>query len=143
MLQVHSAPDVADDLMWCSQAADCAGKLFVFHTSLPIAEAPGKLKNREDKKLIGTDKEKLILPECMKLLPVYLNCVMKSDVLLPGADVSLDDRAYLRQLIGCMDVADTHVFFYPRLLPVVRQQTQSHKDLLTACCAVDVLGLKA
>lgn len=42
-----------------SQAADCAGKLFVFHTSLPIAEAPGKLKNREDKKLIGTDKEKV------------------------------------------------------------------------------------
>lgn len=41
------------------QAADCAGKLFVFHTSLPIAEAPGKLKNREDKKLIGTDKEKV------------------------------------------------------------------------------------
>uniref|UniRef100_A0A7N6BW24 SEC24 homolog C, COPII coat complex component n=1 Tax=Anabas testudineus TaxID=64144 RepID=A0A7N6BW24_ANATE len=40
------------------KAADCAGKLFVFHTSLPITEAPGKLKNREDKKLIGTDKEK-------------------------------------------------------------------------------------
>lgn len=43
------------------QAADCAGKLFVFHTSLPIAEAPGKLKNREDKKLVGTDKEKVKL----------------------------------------------------------------------------------
>uniref|UniRef100_A0A672KNM9 SEC24 homolog C, COPII coat complex component n=1 Tax=Sinocyclocheilus grahami TaxID=75366 RepID=A0A672KNM9_SINGR len=40
------------------KAADCAGKLFVFHSSLPIAEAPGKLKNREDKKLVGTDKEK-------------------------------------------------------------------------------------
>lgn len=45
--------------MSLSQAADCAGKLFVFHTSLPIAEAPGKLKNREDKKLTGTDKEKV------------------------------------------------------------------------------------
>lgn len=55
----------------------------------------------------------------MKLLPVYLNCVLKSDVLLPAADVSLDDRAYLRQLISCMDVAETHVFFYPRLLPMV------------------------
>lgn len=56
----------------------------------------------------------------MKLLPVYLNCVLKSDVLLPGGDVSLDDRAYLRQLISCMDVAESHVFFYPRLLPLVR-----------------------
>uniref|UniRef100_A0A8C7X3I3 SEC24 homolog C, COPII coat complex component n=1 Tax=Oryzias sinensis TaxID=183150 RepID=A0A8C7X3I3_9TELE len=239
------------------KAADCAGKLFVFHTSLPIAEAPGKLKNREDKKLIvafpatggvlqqpgetpallgfflaGLDCDKaitvefkhddklseetgalmqcavlytscsgqrrlrihnmavnccsqladlyrncetdtiinflskyafrgvlnnptkavrdtlvnqcaqilacyrkncaspssagqLILPECMKLLPVYLNCVLKSDVLLPGADVSLDDRAYLRQLISCMDVAETHVFFYPRLLPLVRVKLES------------------
>uniref|UniRef100_A0A3P9H3G1 SEC24 homolog C, COPII coat complex component n=1 Tax=Oryzias latipes TaxID=8090 RepID=A0A3P9H3G1_ORYLA len=65
----------------------------------------------------------LILPECMKLLPVYLNCVLKSDVLLPGADVSLDDRAYLRQLISCMDVAETHVFFYPRLLPLVKLES--------------------
>uniref|UniRef100_A0A672IXB0 SEC24 homolog C, COPII coat complex component n=1 Tax=Salarias fasciatus TaxID=181472 RepID=A0A672IXB0_SALFA len=67
----------------------------------------------------------LILPECMKLLPVYLNCVLKSDVLLPGADVSLDDRAYLRQLISCMDVADTHVFFYPRLLPLLKLESGS------------------
>uniref|UniRef100_A0A673AV71 SEC24 homolog C, COPII coat complex component n=1 Tax=Sphaeramia orbicularis TaxID=375764 RepID=A0A673AV71_9TELE len=67
----------------------------------------------------------LILPECMKLLPVYLNCVLKSDVLLPGADVSLDDRAYLRQLISCMDVAETHVFFYPRLLPLTKLESGS------------------
>lgn len=71
----------------------------------------------------------LILPECMKLLPVYLNCVLKSDVLMPGGDVSLDDRAYLRQLISCMDVAETHVFFYPRLLPLVRPHTLSHTRL--------------
>ncbi|XP_068161056.1 protein transport protein Sec24C isoform X2 [Antennarius striatus] len=65
----------------------------------------------------------LILPECMKLLPVYLNCVLKSDVLLPGGDVSLDDRAYLRQLISCMDVAESHVFFYPRLLPLIKLES--------------------
>ncbi|XP_070847397.1 protein transport protein Sec24C isoform X1 [Chaetodon trifascialis] len=67
----------------------------------------------------------LILPECMKLLPVYLNCVLKSDVLLPGADVSLDDRAYLRQLISCMDVAESHVFFYPHLLPLMKLESGS------------------
>lgn len=43
------------------KASDCAGKLFVFHSSLPIAEAPGKLRNRDDRKLLGTDKEKTIL----------------------------------------------------------------------------------
>ncbi|KAM9772892.1 protein transport protein Sec24C isoform X1 [Syngnathus typhle] len=67
----------------------------------------------------------LILPECMKLLPVYLNCVLKSDLLLPAADVSLDDRAYLRQLISCMDVSETHVFFYPRLLPLMKLESGS------------------
>uniref|UniRef100_A0A8B9EI99 Protein transport protein Sec24C n=1 Tax=Anser cygnoides TaxID=8845 RepID=A0A8B9EI99_ANSCY len=61
----------------------------------------------------------LILPECMKLLPVYLNCVLKSDVLQPGPEVTTDDRAYIRQLVTSMDVAETNVFFYPRLLPVV------------------------
>ncbi|XP_036392862.1 protein transport protein Sec24C isoform X1 [Megalops cyprinoides] len=60
----------------------------------------------------------LILPECMKLLPVYLNCMLKSDVLQPRADAPLDDRAYLRLLVSCMDVAESHVFFYPRLLPL-------------------------
>ncbi|KAM9326103.1 protein transport protein Sec24C [Gastrophryne carolinensis] len=59
----------------------------------------------------------LILPECMKLLPVYLNCVLKSDVLQPGAEVTIDDRAYVRQLVSSLDVSDTNVFFYPRLLP--------------------------
>lgn len=55
----------------------------------------------------------------MKLLPVYLNCVLKSEVLQPGAEVTTDDRAYVRQLVTSMDVAETNVFFYPRLLPLV------------------------
>ncbi|KAJ8271372.1 hypothetical protein COCON_G00102310 [Conger conger] len=42
------------------KAAECSGKLFIFHSSMPTAEAPGKLKNRDDKKLINTDKEKTL-----------------------------------------------------------------------------------
>ncbi len=41
------------------QAAECSGKLFIFHSSMPTAEAPGKLKNRDDKKLVNTEKEKV------------------------------------------------------------------------------------
>uniref|UniRef100_A0A8B9EKR3 SC24C protein n=1 Tax=Anser cygnoides TaxID=8845 RepID=A0A8B9EKR3_ANSCY len=67
----------------------------------------------------------LILPECMKLLPVYLNCVLKSDVLQPGPEVTTDDRAYIRQLVTSMDVAETNVFFYPRLLPVTKADVDS------------------
>ncbi|KAM9011504.1 protein transport protein Sec24C isoform 2-T2 [Guaruba guarouba] len=67
----------------------------------------------------------LILPECMKLLPVYLNCVLKSDVLQPGLEVTTDDRAYIRQLVTSMDVAETNVFFYPRLLPLTKADVDS------------------
>ncbi|NXN97562.1 SC24C protein, partial [Rhinopomastus cyanomelas] len=68
----------------------------------------------------------LILPECMKLLPVYLNCVLKSDVLQPGPEVTTDDRAYIRQLVTSMDVAETNVFFYPRLLPLTKADVDSN-----------------
>ena len=43
------------------RSADRTGKLFIFHTSLPTLEAPGQLKNREDRKVLGTDKEKTML----------------------------------------------------------------------------------
>uniref|UniRef100_A0A8C0INJ5 SEC24 homolog D, COPII coat complex component n=1 Tax=Chelonoidis abingdonii TaxID=106734 RepID=A0A8C0INJ5_CHEAB len=49
------------------KAAECAGKLFIFHSSLPTAEAPGKLKNRDDKKLINTDKEKILFQPQMNI----------------------------------------------------------------------------
>ncbi|KAM3857722.1 protein transport protein Sec24D [Diretmus argenteus] len=42
------------------KAAECSGKLFIFHSTIPTAEAPGKLKNRDDKKLVNTDKEKTL-----------------------------------------------------------------------------------
>ncbi|XP_045919744.1 protein transport protein Sec24D [Micropterus dolomieu] len=42
------------------KAAECSGKLFIFHSSIPTAEAPGKLKNRDDKKLVNTEKEKTL-----------------------------------------------------------------------------------
>ncbi|KAK6037178.1 Sec23/Sec24 trunk domain protein [Cooperia oncophora] len=39
--------------------ADRAGKLMIFSTSLPTVEAPGKLKARNERNLLGTDKEKV------------------------------------------------------------------------------------
>uniref|UniRef100_H2ZC32 SEC24 homolog C, COPII coat complex component n=1 Tax=Ciona savignyi TaxID=51511 RepID=H2ZC32_CIOSA len=60
----------------------------------------------------------LILPECMKLLPVYLNCLLKNDAIHSSHEVSTDDRSYLRQLIISMDVTETQAFLYPRLIPV-------------------------
>ena len=41
-------------------SANRAGKLFMFHSSLPSANAPGKLANRDDRKLIGLFLERKI-----------------------------------------------------------------------------------
>ena len=60
----------------------------------------------------------LILPECMKLLPLYTNCLIKSDAISGGADVGCDDRAFLMSAVCSMDVDTTVAFFYPRLFPI-------------------------
>jgi len=65
----------------------------------------------------------LILPECMKLLPLYTNCLLKSDVLSGGADVGCDERAFLMNAVSAMDILSTVVYFYPRLLPLHEMHT--------------------
>ncbi|CAM4549404.1 unnamed protein product [Caretta caretta] len=60
----------------------------------------------------------LILPDAMKVLPVYINCLLKSCVLVGRPEIPTDERAYHRQLVMSMDVADTQLFFYPQLLPI-------------------------
>jgi protein transport protein SEC24 len=89
--------------MWCFisvtqaglealKAADCAGKLLIFHSSLPIAEAPGKLKNRDDRKLLGTDKEKTILaPQTQFYNNLGQDCVNSAC----SVDLFVSNNAYI------------------------------------------------
>ncbi|XP_043940193.1 protein transport protein Sec24C-like [Protopterus annectens] len=60
----------------------------------------------------------LVLPQFLKVFPVYANCLRKSDVLLPGDDASIDERAYIQQILLSMDPAETAVFLYPCILPL-------------------------
>uniref|UniRef100_A0A0K0CX93 Vesicle coat complex copii subunit sec24/subunit sfb2 n=1 Tax=Angiostrongylus cantonensis TaxID=6313 RepID=A0A0K0CX93_ANGCA len=46
------------------QCADRVGKLMVFSTSLPTFEAPGKLKARNERSFLGTEKEKVVRNFC-------------------------------------------------------------------------------
>lgn len=45
------------------KAAECPRKLFLFHSSLPTAESPGRLKNGGNRKLIIADKTTLSQPQ--------------------------------------------------------------------------------
>ena len=64
----------------------------------------------------------LILPDSMKVLPVYMNCLLKNCVLLGRPEISTDERAYQRQLVMTMGVADSQLVFYPQLLPIVSRK---------------------
>lgn len=60
----------------------------------------------------------LILPECMKLLPLYINCLLKSDALSGGSDMTIDDRTFMMESVSLMDIPTSVVYFYPRLVPL-------------------------
>ena len=66
----------------------------------------------------------------MKLLPLYTNCLLKSDVLSGGADVGCDDRAFLMHSLGSMDVSSTVAYFYPRLMPLHDLNPEEEKATL-------------
>lgn len=81
----------------------------------------------------------LILPECMKLLPLYGNCVIKSDGIQGGQDISTDDRSYLMHLINAMDVKSSCAFFYPRLIPLHELDPKSVEVPVALRCSADRL----
>lgn len=60
----------------------------------------------------------LILPECMKVLPLYVNCLLKSDALSGGSEMTIDDRSFVMQAVMHMDVVTSVNYFYPRLIPL-------------------------
>lgn len=60
----------------------------------------------------------LILPECMKLLPLYVSCVLKNDAFSGGSDMTLDDRSYIMQFVLSISLPTSVKFIYPRLIPL-------------------------
>lgn len=61
----------------------------------------------------------LILPDPMKVFPVYMNSLMKTAPLVGSTELSTDDRTQQRLSIMGMGVEDTQLLLYPRLLPLV------------------------
>lgn len=82
----------------------------------------------------------LILPECMKLLPVYANCILKSDGLRGGQEISTDDRSYLMFVMNSMNVKFSNVFFYPRIFPVHNLDTEATDIPVSIRCSAERLN---
>ncbi|XP_033150703.1 protein transport protein Sec24C, partial [Drosophila busckii] len=74
------------------KASNASGKLLVFSSTLPIAEAPGKLKNRDDRKLLGGDKEKTVLtPQTTAYNQLGQECVQQGC----SVDLFVFNNAYI------------------------------------------------
>ncbi|XP_077156567.1 protein transport protein Sec24D [Paroedura picta] len=82
----------------------------------------------------------LILPDSMKVLPVYMNCLLKSCVLAGKPEISTDERAFHRQLVMAMDVAGTQLLFYPQLLPIHTMDVNADVFPTAVRCSEDRLS---
>ncbi|XP_023163217.2 protein transport protein Sec24C isoform X2 [Drosophila hydei] len=65
-----------------------------------------------------TSAGQLILPECLKLLPLYASCLLKNDAVSGGSDMTLDDRSYVIQFVLAMDLNMSVNYLYPRFIPI-------------------------
>ncbi|KYM85053.1 Protein transport protein Sec24C, partial [Atta colombica] len=79
----------------------------------------------------------LILPECMKLLPLYVNCLLKSDALSGGADMAIDDKSYVMQAVATMPIPLSVAYTYPRLLPLHNVDPQDTELPPMLRCSID------
>ncbi|XP_077998955.1 protein transport protein Sec24C-like [Glandiceps talaboti] len=116
---VHSTPKVIRENI----INQCATILTCYRKNCASPSSPGQL----------------ILPECMKLLPLYANSLIKSDALSGGADITTDDRSWLMQTVSAMDIESSHVYFYPRLIPLHDMDPGSTELPAAVRCSVERL----
>ncbi|KAJ7993718.1 hypothetical protein DPEC_G00257580 [Dallia pectoralis] len=72
----------------------------------------------------------LVLPQYLRALPVYLNSLRKSEVLLPGRRSSVHQRLQLRSQLVSMDTRNTAGHFYPLLLRLPLQPADGDTSCL-------------
>ncbi|KAF1389544.1 hypothetical protein PFLUV_G00074500 [Perca fluviatilis] len=83
----------------------------------------------------------LVLPQYLRALPVYINSLRKSEVLLPGLRSSIHQRLQQRCRVLSMDTCCTSTHFYPLLLPLalsVDSSSSPNPEEALRCCAASL-----
>ncbi|GLD54386.1 protein transport protein Sec24C-like protein, partial [Lates japonicus] len=83
----------------------------------------------------------LVLPQYLRALPVYINSLRKSEVLLPGLRSSVHQRLQQRCQVLGMDTCSTATHFYPLLLPLplsVENSNPPNPENALRCCAASL-----
>lgn len=81
------------------------------------------------------------MPQFLKTLPVYINSLRKSEVLLPGLRSSVHQRLQLRSVTVSMDTRSTVAQLYPLVLPLVRFWEQNVPSWLIGTAILFSLSL--
>ncbi|CAP26255.2 Protein CBR-SEC-24.1 [Caenorhabditis briggsae] len=66
----------------------------------------------------GAPLGQLILPESLKLMPLYVNSILKNDAISGGSEMTVDDKVWQMELIRGMRTEDVMPLIYPRVMPV-------------------------
>ncbi|XP_034727344.1 protein transport protein Sec24C isoform X3 [Etheostoma cragini] len=77
----------------------------------------------------------LVFPQYLRALPVYINSLRKSEVLLPGLRSSIHQRLQQRCRVLSMDACCTSTHFYPLLLPLTDSSSSPNLEEALRCCA--------
>lgn len=81
----------------------------------------------------------LVLPQYLRALPVYINSLRKSEVLLPGLRSSVHQRLQQRCRVLAMDTCSTSTHFYPLMLPLLPSVANSpNPEGALRCCAASL-----
>lgn len=87
-----------------------------------------------------TSAGQLILPECLKLLPLYISCLLKNDAFSGGSDITIDDRSYAMYFVCTMDLPTSVTFFYPQLIPIHNVNPEDSDIPAAIRCSIDKMS---
>lgn len=64
----------------------------------------------------------------MKLLPLYINCLLNCDALSGGPDMTIDDRTFNMYFAQTSHVGTSLGYLYPRLIPLMEIGSTTSSD---------------
>lgn len=62
--------------------------------------------------------EEIVLPESLKLLPLYVFGLIKSPAVSGTHELGSDERSWQMYLLATMSTEASVIYYYPRLLPL-------------------------
>ena len=77
----------------------------------------------------GAPLGQLILPESLKLMPLYVNSILKNDAISGGSEMTVDDKVWQMELIRGMRTEDVMPLIYPRVMPVSDLQINDNEEM--------------